>query len=329
MTGMKVRMPDFFVVGAAKSGTTALFHLLRSHPGIYLSPIKEPNYFCTDIRPAGFSPEYQLHESRKRFDLDAYLEGPMDRWIFDYFVTRPEQYAALFRHAGQDTVTGEMSNSYLFSAEAARNISTSVPHARIVIMLRNPVERIFSHYLANLRDGKTRLPFREEVDRDHAKTRKGWWVSHCYYETGLYYEQVRRYLDLFDPRQVMIIRYEDFRDDLHTVLEKLFLFLGVDHDFRPVVRTANEAMQPRSPRLNYLITKSGIKQVIFPLVPEHLRQRIKRAFFRSRVTRQLDPDERHRLEEFYAGDIDRLEKLTGLDLSCWKTAIHMSSLQDG
>lgn len=319
MSSIKPRLPDFFLVGAAKSGTTALYHLLGRHPGIFLSPIKEPNHFCTDIRPEQFSRAYALHEKRKRLDLDRYLAGPMEERHFDYFVTKPQQYAALFRDAGDAQAVGEMSNSYLFSKVAAKNIRKAIPHARILMLLRNPVDRLFSHYLANLRDGKTRRSLADEIRHDRGLPRKGWWISHNYCETGMYCEQVRRYTDVFPPGQVKIILYDDFVADPVATMKGIFRFLsvdaGADVDF---TGRYNEALEPRSPALLYLATRSGLKQALFRLVPRRLAPRIKRAFFKRDVTLTMPPETAVHLQAFYRSDIECLERLAGLDLGRWK-----------
>src|SRR5205085_12040837 len=101
-----MKEPNFFVVGAAKCGTTTLYHILFQHPEIYMSPIKEPNYFCTDIKPEEFSEEFKLSEKRKNFDLDAFLQGPMTERRFGSYVRKPEDYKMLFKNVKNEKAIG-------------------------------------------------------------------------------------------------------------------------------------------------------------------------------------------------------------------------------
>ena len=312
------KFPNFFVAGAAKCGTTALYHILEQHPEIYLSPIKEPNHFCTDIKPGEFSEEYQLHEKRKNLNLEKFLAGPMKEKHFDYFVTHAKQYELLFKNVKNEKAIGEMSNSYLFSEVAAQNIKLKIPDAKIIIMLRNPVERIFSHYLAHLRDGKTYLPFMQEIQKDFSKPVKGWWKSHCYFEMGLYYEQVKRYFDVFDHSQIKITWFEDFESNFQQTAKEIFIFLGVNPNI-PVSSDEkyNEAREPKNKRFIYFISKTGIKKPLFGLIPESLKPKIKKSFFKRQVKIKFPEEERNYLKAFYKNDILLLQKLSSKDLSSW------------
>jgi hypothetical protein len=238
---------------------------------------------------------------------------------FDWFVTDPGQYRQLFDRAGGCRAVGEMSNAYLFSETAAAEIKKHVPEARIVMLLRNPVERIYSHYLANLRDGKTSRPFREEIDADFALPRKGWWISHNYYETGLYCAQVRRYLDAFGAGQVLILPYDAFAAQPAAALRKLFAFLGVDENAAiDVSLRANEGAVPRNPRLLRWLSQTGLKKKLFRCVPVSLRPAVKRSFFRRRAAPPMPPADEKELYAFYRADVECLERLTGLALPSWK-----------
>ena len=140
-------LPDFFIAGAAKSGTTSMYHFLDSHPEIYMSPVKEPNHFCIDIKPSEFSAEFILHEKQKNLDIEKYVAGEMKQKHWGYFVQNRRDYKMLFKNRTIEKAAGEVSNSYLYSASAAEQIKIEVPGAKIIIILRNPAERAYSHYL--------------------------------------------------------------------------------------------------------------------------------------------------------------------------------------
>ena len=309
--------PDFFIVGAAKSGTTSLYHYLDRHPEVYMSPIKEPNHFCTDIRVEDFSPEFRRHEKEKNLHLADYLNGDMKQKHWGYFVTDKEDYQKLFKNRTTEKAAGEVSNSYLYSGAAAANIRKEVPEAKIVMMLRDPAERAWSHYLANLRDGKTFLSFREELEKDRAKLHKGWGQSYLYLEMGLYFEQVKRYMDVFPTGQLKIFLYDDFKKNPDKVMQELFSFLGVRPVAGPFKEKFNEAREPVNSRLLYLLSKSGLKKKVFHTIPLPLQKKVKDLFFRNSPVRQMAKADRQYLKGFYEDDVKKLEKLLGRDLKNW------------
>jgi len=310
-------MPNFFIAGAAKCGTTSLYHYLKQHPQVYMSPIKEPNHFSTDIQTINFSAEYKRYEKSKNLDVAAFVRGEMKEEHWGAYVHDPEDYRLLFRHADKSNAIGEISNSYLYSRVAANEIHTLLPGARIVIILRQPAERAFSHYMANLRDGRTTLPFRKEIEFDDAKPVHGWGISHLYYELGLYHEQVKRYLDLFPRDQVKILLFDDLKNNRQQLLKELFGFLQID----PLngINTAdahNEARVPRSAGLIKLITQTGLKRKIFRLLPRNSRAGFKSLFFKAEKP-LFRPEDREWMTNRYRQDILRLEELLHINLQHW------------
>src|SRR6056297_944384 len=141
---MEKKTPNLFIVGAAKAGTTSLYHYLKSHGDVYFSPVKEPNYFSTDIKTAEFTSIY-----KRNVDVvpkDFYNKKP-EKNIQLSFIRDENRYRNLFQWVNGKSVVGECSTSYLYSKEAAENIIKFNPKAKIIIVLRNPAERTFSHYL--------------------------------------------------------------------------------------------------------------------------------------------------------------------------------------
>lgn len=311
-------LPNFFIVGAAKSGTTALYHYLCQHPEVYMSPIKEPNHFCTDIDPEKFSKEFILHEKLKNFNLKEYISGPMKVKQWGYFVKERKDYEMLFKHVTTQKAIGEVSNSYLFSETAAKNIYSEIPHAKIIIMLRNPVFRAYSHYQANLRDGKTYLSFREEIERDSRIFPKGWGKSYLYLEMGYYYKQVRRFTDLFPSSQVKIYLYDDFKENADRVMKDLFIFIGVSSKTQiNFTEKINEAAVPVNSKLLYALSKYGIKKKVFHTIPTIFQKQIKSLFFRSGNNNPISDEDKNYLTGIYSDEIRQLSTLINRDLSEW------------
>lgn len=310
-------MPNFFVAGAAKCGTTSLYHYLKQHPQVYMSPIKEPNHFSTDIQPGNFSPEYKRYEKSKNLDVAKYVRGDMRQEQWGAYVHDPEDYRLLFRFADGKKAIGEISNSYLFSQVAARQIRTALPDSRIIIILRQPADRAFSHYQANLRDGRTTRPFRQEIEYDDAKSIHGWGISHLYYELGLYHDQVKRYLDIFPKHQVKVLLFDDLKKDRQQLLNDLFQFLRIEPQTGiDTSDTYNEAKMPRSAGLINLITQTGLKRKLFRLLPKSRQAGIKSLFFKAEKP-LFRPEDREWMTNRYREEILRLEQLLQRDLHHW------------
>ena len=307
------RKPGFFIVGAAKAGTTSLYNYLKQNKQVYVSPVKEPNYFCTDIKTEEFNDTFQ---KIAYIDYRKYFSELPLKPLQVAFVREPDQYNMLFNNVTGEKIAGECSTSYLFSTDAAKNIFSFNKDAKIIIVLRDPVERAFSHYLMALRFGFTHLPFREALDKDISKTDKGWGKSELFIELGLYYEQVKRYLDVFPAEHVKIFLFDDLKRTPEKVIEECFTFLQVDNIELPGLEKHNEALVPRNPKINNILARTGIKRVIINALPEKLKGNLKSLLFNTRFP-ELSVDDKEFLKEIYKSDIEKTAGLINRDLSGW------------
>jgi Sulfotransferase family len=264
-----VRLPDFFIVGHAKSGTTALYEMLRGHPEIYLPDSKEPWFFASDMRPrfkppsGGLSPETL------------------------------EEYLSLFAAAEPRQRAGEASSSYLWSRTAAARIHAVQPDARIIAILREPASFLRSLHLQLLQTHvESQRSLRGAMSLEAAR-RSGKRVprrSHRpqllqYADHVRYVEQVRRYRDLFGSERVLVLIYEDFRRDNEGTVRAVLRFLGVD-DERPLeVLDANPTVALRSQQLDELVHAVSVgrgplsqaaKATVKALTPRDARRRLLR-----------------------------------------------------
>lgn len=312
------KLPTFLIVGAVKAGTTSLHEYLQQHPQIFMSPVKETNYFSdADMLFEHFNLDYRQDIST---DIDKYLEGPMNKKIHIAHVRTWQQYCKLFRDVSNETVIGEVSNSYLFLPSTAAEIKKRLPEIKIVMILRNPVERLYSQFLMNLKLGKIKEKnLLKEIENDQQKQIKGWGVSHLYLEVGMYYEQVKRYLEVFDASSIKIILYDDYKRNAHAVMQDLFSFLGADDSFTlDMSAKYNEAGMPRFGKLNYFLTQSGIYTLSKKIVPENLKQKVKNMFYSKENIPKITEEEKTYLKEYYYNDIMNLEQLISRDLTGWK-----------
>jgi len=229
-------LPDFYIVGSAKSGTTALYEMLRRHPQIYMPESKEPWFFASE-----------LHER-----TPPRPEGT-PRTL--------EEYRAWFRDAQPGQRVGEASVLYLWSRTAARAIADVRPDARIIAILREPASLLRSlhiqfveTYVETEHDFAKALTLEDERRAGRSIPRNSYWPSALLYSDHVrYVEQLRRYHELFGRDQVLVLIYDDFRDDNQGTVRRVLRFLEVNDEVSLDVVEANPTVHVRSPRLHHLL----------------------------------------------------------------------------
>jgi hypothetical protein len=311
--------PNFFIAGTVKAGTTSLYHYLDQHPQVFMSPIKEPSYFATELRPENFAPSFQPQILREREEVRRYLNGPMSEKRFGGPVVEWEDYLKLFRNVRGEKAVGEASVSYLWSSTAARNIAERIPGARIVLMLRDPAERAYSQYLQAVSAGLARRSFREYIDESKQREAgEKFDVLNPLLEFGLYSEQVRRFFEHFPREQVRVNLYEEFRADPQAILTDVFGFLDVDSGFQPdLTMRYLEPSVPQFVTAAYFLKRFGVWQGIKRLSPPPVRRALKSAAVKKRSALKMSPEDRNTLREYYRDDVGRLAELLGRDLGAW------------
>ena len=307
------RLPNFLLVGAAKAGTTSLYHYLDAHPQVFMSPIKEPCHFARDVievLPPG---------SRHVLALNyrAYLRSGGEAKFRDAFVPTWDAYCRLYDRAAGQTAIGEASTFYLLSSRAAKDIKDAIPDAKILIILRNPVDRAYSHHLMNVRAGSATKPFVEEFRKGMCPGQVGS-ASYFYSSMGQYSCQVERYLHYFDDSHVRILLYDDMKANPAGVVEDVFRFLQINCDFRPELEdTFNRARLPRFPRLNTLLLESGLKKWFGRNASKSIAKMVWKIFFSERDLPRLRVEERLEVLTYFRSDIERLQSVIGRDLNDW------------
>ena len=299
------RLPDFFIVGAPKCGTTALYHYLSQHPSIYMPALKEPHFFCRDFPSFG-----KIH------DMNAYLE--------------------LFDDAPGDALIGEASVWYLYSKCAIPRIMAANPGARIIVMLRNPVtmaRSLHRQLILSMREDIEDFEAAWRAQRDRKSGKK--LPLYCPEPSHLQYGdvcrhagQVERLFEIVPSAQVKILVYEEFFEEIQAQYNAVTEFLNVACDGRTVFPQVNAAREPRSHWLWQLIRRPP-----FPLNRLHRpAQHLARALglrivkllndFDSQTARKnpSNPEFERELYDYFSDDVAALERLLGRPLSAWKTA---------
>lgn len=290
-------LPNFIVIGAAKSGTTAMYWYLAEHPQVFMSPVKETNWFAYGVDDEG-----------------ALAYG--DPRIHRFPVKSAAAYEKLFAATGKARAVGEASPIYLECPQSAARIHTCMPDVRIICGLRNPVERAFSDYLMYLRDNGRPFIAERELRTDSAWAQPD---SH-WMRVGRYHAALARYYAAFPRENIHIFLFDDLRRDLPRVVRETYRFLGVDPAFLPDLATPyNPGGVPENMLLERVFRHTAIARVaIERWLPKSVFDRLRR--LRAANLQKPPPlPEALRLElmEHFRDDIARTSALIGRDLGHW------------
>ncbi|QIZ72968.1 sulfotransferase family protein [Oxynema aestuarii] len=298
-------MPNFLIIGAAKAGTTALYAYLKQHPEIYMSPVKEPNFFAFE----GKQPDY--------IGPGAAEAGT------NHSIVNLEDYQALFSGVSQEKAIGEASTMYLYIPETANRINHYIPDAKLIAILRNPIDRAYSHFLHLRRDGREWIgDFLEACQQEEDRINKHWSPAWHYKHVGLYYQQLQHYFEICDRKQIKVLLYEDWKQQPEATIEDIFSFLGVDPQFKPdmsVKHNVSSFVQKNKFLFNFLKNNNPIKSILRPLIPSHIRKPLAAKAYRKNTgqAETLQTSQKQELSLYFKKDILNLQELLKRDLSHW------------
>lgn len=273
-------LPNFIVIGAPKAGTGSFHDYFRQHPDIYMPKKKDPRYFCAWD---GANP--------LRFPVQTLAD-----------------YEALFDDVRGETAIGESTALYLWSKIAPPRMKATIPDTRLIVSLREPVQRAFSIYHMNLRtEGHNEgLSFLEALKADHYLQRT--------YHTGL-----SAYLEHFNRDKLKVVLFEDLAKDTMRTVQSVFEFLGVDPSFEPDLKISNPGGVPRSKWFHRLMTNDYLRTFARNTLPEAWVYKAKdlRSLNLDKAKMRITEEERAGAFEFYRDDILRTQDLLDIDLSRW------------
>jgi len=300
-----MNLPNFLIIGAPKAGTTSLYNFLAQHPEIYMSPVKEPHFFSYE----GKMVNYFGPKDQKRCD--------------DMFVTSFEKYKELFSKVESQTAIGEASAMYLYSNEAPSKINRYLPNVKLIIILRNPVDRAYSSFTHLVRDDREKLSFADALCEEEKRLAGGWMPFWGYRSMGYYYTHVKRYMDEFGSDRIKIYLYDELKKDYSDVLRNIYTFLGVSEDF--VVDTNKEHNKSGIPRNRYLHLflkeHHPVKSLFKPFFPNSFRRKLVHNLTNRNLRQppKISNDDKEFLLKEYQEDILKTQALIGKNLSAWLT----------
>ncbi|MEJ2526794.1 MAG: sulfotransferase [Sulfurovaceae bacterium] len=263
-------LPNFMIVGAPKAGTTSLYHYLSRHPEIFMSNPKELNFFSNQ----------EIKEQELYYD--------------NFVINSLERYKDIFAGSIGKKAIGEASVSYLFYPKTPQKIKEVIPDAKIIILLREPISRAYSHYLMDYRLGYVNFSFDDVVFKRKEDKNIDLFYQQ-YISLGLYYEQVKRYVDTFGKDRVKIYFQDDFKNDPVCIL----------------------FFMPKNKIVDFLY-KSSLRSLIASLLPRSIKEKIIEIAFEQKQKPKMNKQTKEYLYDIYRDDIANLEKLIGVDLNSWK-----------
>ena len=295
-------LPNFLIIGAAKSGTTSLYYYLKQHPDIYMPSYKEPHFFA-NAEVVGIPTIMTLNDYKK-----------------------------LFCKVATEKAIGEASTGYLHFSESARLIKEQIPECKIIIMLRNPVERAYSMYCHEVREGLEKMKFLDAINEELVDGRRkdfGKDISFNYVQLGYMYENVMRYIELFDRENIFIGFYDDLKSDTRKIMSEIFSFLTVDNSFFGKWTTVhNPSGKPRLEWFHKMLISRNIirRAIVYParfFLPKEVRHKVWKNIKDWNVNvgqkKYMTDEEKKFLLSLYKKEISNIELLTGRDLSHWRS----------
>lgn len=305
-------LPNFLIIGVQKAGTSSIYEYLKQHPDVYMSPLKETNFLSRD-----WSLEDPVKQAQRNQQLRA--QGRRD------CVDSIEKYRDLFDGVTTETAIGEASPNYLFrSQKAIAQIQKYVPEAKLIAILRNPVDRAYSDYLMHMR---------EEIDDESLSQQIARYHHHQSFTIlkGFYGQQLGLYWQQFDPTKIKVYLYDELCADPVGMMQNMYDFIGVDPSFQVDVSQRKQVAKiPKNRWFNQLLrthnpVRTTAATTLKQIFPEETRQRIRSSLLNwnaqdKKQVSLLSTGDRQKLLDIYRDDIHQLQDLLNRDLSHWLTA---------
>jgi len=295
--------PNLFLVGAMKAGTTSLYHYLSQHQDIFFSKVKEPHYYALA-------------------DRAALVGGVGDAKRYeDTFILTKDEYKALYAGAEGFKYYGDASAMYLYFRECANKIKQDSANAKIIIAIRNPIDRAYSSYRHLVRDGRESLSFEEALAKEEFRIQSGYLPIWYYRDAGMYFEQICEFIKVFGKRNVKVVLYEDLSKDASSVVAEILQFLGLDYD--DSIKTSNKfnvSGKPKNRTFQSLLNSDlKLKRAISGMIPSRVRFKLKNNLLSMNYEKfpPLETNLKRHLKSHFESDVQKLSDLIEVDLKQW------------
>jgi hypothetical protein len=291
---IRMKLPNFIVIGAPKSGTTSLYFYLKQHPDVFLPVRKELHYFS-----------YALVREN--------LHGPGDRDVLNWLCSNKQDYCSHYAAVKTEKMVGEISPSYLYYSQVSERIRSELGDIKIIAMLRNPVEKAFSQYMHLVREGRESLSFYDALMIEEQRRARGWNDMWRYAESSLYAQRLKKYIDVFGISNVKVILSEEFFTNQSEVMKDLIGFFGISENVHiDTSRIYNKTGYPKSELLAHFLTRPNLVRILArKVVPEGLRiaLRLKITEYNTGGKDEIGKKSREYLSSYFHQDVKDLERM--------------------
>ncbi|SLN59058.1 Sulfotransferase domain protein [Roseovarius albus] len=302
------RQPNFFFIGGMRCGSTTLNLMLEQHPNIFMSPIKEPNFYVPETLRRLANPTTAEREKL------AFLEQSGK-------YRTPGAYFELFEGSAEADYVGESSH-YLYHPKVAQTIRDDCPNAKILVCLRNPADRLFSEYLLHLRRGEVRSDFASFVDEMASGFIRGTTPDKSLIprlNKGLQHQLILPWIDMFGRDNVKLVLFENLELRPLDVAADIFDWLSIEDEFAPVVVHTQKGGRPKRKGLAQIFNTQGRTAAkVKKLIPDITKKKLRSWFYEKSLERpMMDPKTKTFLMDFYRNDVLELQRLIDTDLEHW------------
>jgi len=284
--------PNFFIVGGSKCGTTNISYHLNSHPKIFFSELNEPYYFC----------QWDVSEQYNRSSM----------------ITNMKKYLNLFKNVKNEIVIGEASSTYLSCPHAAEEIKKEFASSKILISIRNPIERAHSAYFSYQFMHPTNQTFMEMVKKHQKLIDDKIFYIDSILESGFYIKNIIRFQKIFGKENVKIIIFEDYIKNTSKNIDSILNFLGINDKMNLTEQSKGSYRVPKNFLLKILLDNKSFRKISTILIPTVMRQKLGDKYFLKQGKKpEMHENERNYLRELYHDEVNELEKFLGKKLP-WK-----------
>ena len=281
--------PNFFIVGGSKCGTTNISYHLNSHPKIFFSELNEPYYFC----------QWDVPEEYNRSSM----------------ITNMKKYLDLFKNVKNEIIIGEASSPYLSCPHAAMEIKKVFPNSKILISVRNPIERAHSAYFSYQFMKPTKQKFLEMIKTHEKLINQKIFYIDSILESGFYTKSIIRFQEIFGKENVKIIIFEDYIKNTNKNIDSILNFLEISDKMELTEKSKGSYRVPKNFISKILLDSKSFRKLSTILIPTIMRQKLGDKYFLNQVKKpEMLDNERNYLRELYNDEVNQLEKLLGKKL---------------
>ena len=282
--------PNFFIVGGSRCGTTNMSYYLNEHPQVFIPyGLSEPYYFARLDIPNNFKRESMIRDYKK--------------------------YLALFKKANNHRAVGEASSVYLSCPHSASEIKKAFPNSKIIISVRNPIERAHASYFSYKFMKLDKRSFTEMLDWHENKIKNNEFFIDSILESGFYSKHIKRFQENFSADKIKIIIFEEYVKNITPTINSILAFLGIDEKMEFDEQPKGAYRVPKNKMAKLLLENATFRKTATKLIPTITRQNIGDKYFVKQTTKPpMLQQERERLKKIYESEVRELEILLGKKL---------------